>query len=207
VSVSGSPGDRHREPVARTHDDELTAAYRSPCGTNAVKALRLAINPAKGIENMPRKVARRHVCLAADDVHRLASEAGQHRALVPTLAFCGIRWGEAIALRVRDIEFLKRRLVVSENAVQLGVNDAVGTTKGRKARSVPVSTFVLDELSIQCRNKAAGDLVFSGPPVAICRGRSRRPDGSPERSVARRSRPSLRTTSDTRARRFRFQRV
>jgi integrase len=120
----------HLEPVARTHDDELTAAYRSPCGTNAVKARRLAINP---------------------------------RALVLTLAFCGIRWGEAIALRVRDIEFLKRRLVVSENAVQLGVNHAVGTTKGRKARSVPVSTFVLDELSIQCRNKAAGDLVFSGP--------------------------------------------
>ena len=153
----------HLEPVARTHDDELTAAYRSPCGTNAVNARRLAINPAKGIENMPRKVARRHVYLAADDVHRLASEAGQHRALVLTLAFCGIRWGEAIALRVRDIEFLKRRLVVSENAVQLGVNHAVGTTKGRKARSVPVSTFVLDELSIQCRNTAAGDLVFSGP--------------------------------------------
>ena len=66
-------------------------------------------------------------------MHRLASEAGQHRALVLTLAFCGIRWGEAIALRVRDIEFLKRRLVVSENAVQLGVNHAVGTTKGGKA--------------------------------------------------------------------------
>ena len=48
----------HLEPVARSHDDELTAAYRSPCGTNAVKARRLAINAAKGIENMPRKVAR-----------------------------------------------------------------------------------------------------------------------------------------------------
>jgi hypothetical protein len=45
----------HLEPVARTHDDELTAAYRSPCGTNAVKARRLAINPAKGIENMPAR--------------------------------------------------------------------------------------------------------------------------------------------------------
>jgi hypothetical protein len=42
---------------------------------------------------------------------------------------------------------------VSENAVQLGVNHAVGATKGRKARWVPVSTFVLDELSIQCRNQ------------------------------------------------------
>jgi integrase len=28
---------------------------------------------------------------------------------------------------------------------------------------VPVPTFVLDELSIQCRGKAAGDLVFAAP--------------------------------------------
>ncbi len=28
------------------------------------------------------------------------------------LAYCGIRWGEAIALRVRDVEFLRRRLTV-----------------------------------------------------------------------------------------------
>jgi integrase len=33
----------------------------------------------------------------------------------------------------------------------------------RKARSVPVPVFVLDELSVQCRAKATGDLVFAGP--------------------------------------------
>ena len=31
-------------------------------------------------------------------------------ALVLVLAYCGLRWGEAIALRVRDVEFLSRRL-------------------------------------------------------------------------------------------------
>jgi hypothetical protein len=46
------------------------------------------------------------------------------------LAYTGIRWGEAVAPRVRDVEFLRRRLSVSENAVQLGVNHAVGVTKG-----------------------------------------------------------------------------
>jgi hypothetical protein len=40
------------------------------------------------------------------------------------------------------------QLPVSENAVQLGAYHAVGPTKGRKARSVPVPQFVLDELSI-----------------------------------------------------------
>jgi integrase len=47
--------------------------------------------------------------------------------------------------------------------VQLGVSHAVGPTKGRKARSVPVAAFVLDELSVRCGGKAPGDLVFAGP--------------------------------------------
>jgi integrase len=127
---------------------------------DAVKAKRLAANPSRGIENLPRKTDKRHVYLSADDVERLACESGQHRVLVLVLAYCGVRWGEAIGLRVRDIEFLRRRLMVSENAVQLGTRHEVGPTKGRQARSVPVPQFVLDELSVQCKGKASGDLVF-----------------------------------------------
>lgn len=130
---------------------------------DAVKDKRLAVNPAKGVDNLPRKTARRHVYLSAADVARLADESGPHRALVLTLAYTGLRWGEAIALRVRDVEFLRRRLSVHENAVQLGVEHAVGPTKGRVARSVPVPAFVLDELSVQCAGKAPEDLVFSAP--------------------------------------------
>jgi integrase len=130
---------------------------------DAIKAKRLSANPAKGVENLPRKTGKRRVYLSADDVHRLADESAQHRTLVLVLAYTGIRWGEAIGLRVRDIEFLRRRLSVSENAVQLSVNHAVGPTKGRKARSVPVPAFVLAELSLKCQGKDPGDLVFAGP--------------------------------------------
>ncbi|MGO8938844.1 MAG: tyrosine-type recombinase/integrase [Mycobacterium sp.] len=130
---------------------------------DAVKARRLAANPCRGIENLPRKTGKRRVYLSADDVDRLAGAAGEHRALVLTLAYTGIRWGEAIALRVRDVEFLRGRLSVHENAVQLGANHAVGPTKGRTARSVPVPAFVLDELSVRCVDKTADALVFSGP--------------------------------------------
>jgi integrase len=130
---------------------------------DAVKSHRLAVNPARGVENLPRRPAKRHVYLTADDVYRLADECGEHRALVLLLAYCGLRWSEAIALRVADVEFLRRRLSVSTAAVQLGSKHAVGPTKGRKARSVPVPGFVLDELSAQCRGKASSDLVFAGP--------------------------------------------
>lgn len=126
----------------------------------AVKSRRLAINPAKGVENLPRKNGKRHIYLTATDVAALADASGPHGALVLVLAYTGLRWGEAIGLRVRDVEFLRRRLNVHENAVQIGAHHAVGPTKGREARSVPVPGFVLDELSAQCAGKAPGELVF-----------------------------------------------
>lgn len=49
---------------------------------DAIKAKRLSANPAKGVENLPRKMGKRRVYLSADDVHRLADESGPHRALV-----------------------------------------------------------------------------------------------------------------------------
>ncbi len=122
----------------------------------AVKGKRLAANPAKGIEGLPSKTAKRRVYLSAQDVARLADESGEHRALVLVLAYCGLRWGEAIGLRVRDVEFLRRRLSVSENAVQIGAPHAVGPTKGRKsALGLPVPTFVLDELSVRCAGRGS----------------------------------------------------
>jgi integrase len=130
---------------------------------DAVKARRLAVNPARGVDNLPRKTAKRRVYLSADDVQRLVDESGEHRALVLTLAYCGLRWGEAIGLRVRDIEFLRRRLAVHANAVQIGVRHAVGGTKGRTARSVPVPSFLLNELSVRCVGKGPEELVFSAP--------------------------------------------
>ncbi|MFC8531377.1 tyrosine-type recombinase/integrase [Nocardia sp. NPDC057227] len=127
---------------------------------DAVKGKRLRSNPARGVENLPRKRKKRHVYLSAEDVARLAGEAGQHRALVLVLAFTGIRWGEAVALRVRDVQFLRRRLAVADNAVQLGVDHAVGETKSRTERSVPVPEFVLNELAGQCEGRGPDALVF-----------------------------------------------
>ena len=70
--------------------------------------------------------------------------------------------GPTVGLRVRDVEFLRRRLMVSENAVQISGQHVVGPTKGRKNRSVPVPQFVLTELARQCEDKGPTDLVFDG---------------------------------------------
>ena len=47
--------------------------------------------------------------------------------------------------------------------MQIGARHAVGPTKGRTARSVPVASFVLDELAVQCAGKGPRDLVFGAP--------------------------------------------
>lgn len=139
---------------------------------SAVKANRLRANPARGVDNLPSKTRKRHVYLTAEDVTALANESGQHRALVITLAYTGLRWGEAIALRVRDVDFARRRLNVHANAVQMGVEHEEGLTKSRKARSVPVAQFVLDELVEQCRNRRRDDLVFGTGTAYLPRPKS-----------------------------------
>lgn len=141
---------------------------------DSVKAGRLRTNPARGVENLPRKTAKRRVYLAAEDVHRLAAESGEHQALVYVLAFCGLRWGEAIALRVRDVQFLKRRLVVHDNAVQLGTDFDETLTKSRKERSVPVPGFVLERLSEQCKGRDRTALVFGDGTHYLPRPKSAR---------------------------------
>ncbi|MFE5873881.1 hypothetical protein ACFQ6H_01405 [Rhodococcus sp. NPDC056506] len=104
-----------------------------------------------------------HLKFSADDVARLAHESGQHRVQVLTLAYTELHWGELVALRVKDVEFLHRRITVHDNAVQLGVHHAEGLTKILRTRSVPVPQFILDELSRRCVGKALTDLVFPGP--------------------------------------------
>ncbi len=115
---------------------------------------------------LPTKTMKRHVYLKSDDVARLAKEAGKHRLLVLMLAYCGPRWGELIALRVRDVDIVRGRLTVADNAVQLGVDHAKGPTKGKEIRSVPVPRFVLTELVAHIKGRAPDALVFLHPDDA-----------------------------------------
>jgi integrase len=85
------------------------------------------------------------------------------RGLVGHGRNCGLRWGEAVAIRIRDVEFLRWRLNVHENAVQLGVEHAVGAPKSRKPRSVPVADVVLAAIAPPCAGKTEQSLVFSAP--------------------------------------------
>ncbi len=125
----------------------------------AVKDRRLVVNPARGV-HLPRRQGKRHAYLSHQQVELLASSAKDKGVLVRLLCYTGLRWGEAIALHVRDVEFDRRRVSVIENAVRVGGRIIVGTPKSHHARRVPIPTFLMEELAELTRERGAAALVF-----------------------------------------------
>jgi integrase len=120
----------------------------------------IAANPARGVK-LPPVVKRRNVYLTADQLHRLAVESGRYGSLVLLLGTAGLRWGEAAALCVSDVDFLRRRINLHRNAVTLTGRVAVGTLKSGRSRTVPLAGFVVDELAATCEGKGRDELIWA----------------------------------------------
>ena len=76
------------------------------------------------------------------------------------LAYCGLRWGEAAALRPRDFDLAKRRIHLTENAVSVGSETYVGTLKTGDSRTVPMPTFVAAALKPVIESRPADALMW-----------------------------------------------
>lgn len=139
---------------------------------------RIGTNPARmGRIGLPRKTRGKHGYLSHDEVIRLAREAGERKLLVLVLAYTGIRWGEAAALRVQDIDFQRSRLHIRRNAVEVHGKIHVGTPKSHTARAVPIPEFLLEQLKFATRDRPRDALVFAAPDGGYIR-RTRSDDGS-----------------------------
>ena len=73
----------------------------------------------------------------------------------------GLRWGEAIALRVADVDFLRRRIELHRNAVYVDGEFIVGTLKSNKSRTVVVPQFVTDALASTAHGKDREELLWT----------------------------------------------
>lgn len=127
---------------------------------DAVRDRMITANAARGIK-LPPKPKRRNVYLTADQLKRLADESGRYRSLVLLLGTAGLRWGEAAALRVEDIDFLRRRIDLHRNAVTIGRTTHLGTLKSGKARTIALAAFVVDELARTCEGRERDELIWS----------------------------------------------
>ena len=116
-------------------------------------------NPAAGL-TLPKTSCKPHVYLSHQQVDVLAGAAGEHGTLVLMLAYTGLRWGEGVGLRVGDLDLLRKRALIHENAVQSGGQMHVGTPKAHKQRSVPLPEFLVPLLARQCEGRQRADLLF-----------------------------------------------
>nr|WP_269453810.1 site-specific integrase [Pseudoclavibacter sp. 13-3] len=93
------------------------------------------------------------------------ARAGWRRVLVYTLAYTGLRWGEAAALRMRDVDYGKRHLRISKNSVQLGgAGTDETTTKSGKTRVVPFPKKLTPLLKALTAGRRSDGRVFGDDP-------------------------------------------
>lgn len=128
----------------------------------AVKDRRVPSNRARGVA-LPQKVPREHRYLTHAQVDELVRASGDYGPLVAMLAYTGLRWGEVTALRVSDLDMLRRRANVVQNAVYVKGRVVVGTPKTGEGRSVPFPRFLTVPLAKACEGKPRTGLVFSTP--------------------------------------------
>lgn len=130
----------------------------------ALKDGRVAKNVARGADGTPRKHSsktRRY--LSHEEVIRFAeaAETDMQATLLIVLAYCGLRWGEATGLRVRDVVMLRRRLQVNRTATEVNGNVVEGLPKTWEKRSVPFPPFLAEPLARLCEGKEPDDLLFA----------------------------------------------
>jgi integrase len=81
-------------------------------------------------------------------------------SVVFILAWSGLRWGEAVALRWENVDIDRRRVEVKASATEVSGRLEWGTPKTHETRTVIVPRFVIDRLGPPGPPDA---LVFSAP--------------------------------------------
>lgn len=136
----------------------MHAVFVHACSYHGLQA-----NPAARVKKLREayEVAR-YEFFTPEQVHQLAKAAAseQDAAIFLTAAFTGLRRGELVALRWRDVDFENQSIRVYESFTR-----ELGRTKSRRSRTVPMVedvAHVLRKLSGRRRYTARDDFVFPG---------------------------------------------
>jgi integrase len=129
----------------------------------AQRRYKLPANPVANVERRPRAKRGNIDVFSREEVLALVRVAGseQDGAIFLTAAFTGLRLGELLALRWRDVDFTNSAIHVRQSFT----NGRVDTPKSGQERTVPMADEVakaLAKLGKRDRNTEDGDLVFCG---------------------------------------------
>ncbi|WBU36707.1 site-specific integrase [Homoserinibacter sp. YIM 151385] len=105
-------------------------------------------------------------------MHELAGFAERDGTVILFLAYTGLRWGEMAALRVMDLDMLRRRVNVDQAVTEVGRELVYGTPKNHSRRSVPFPTFLAEPLAELCVGKGPKHFVFTAPMGGALRNRN-----------------------------------
>jgi len=141
-------------PAAYT--DRRREADRGPLAFYSPEQIeQLARSLANGAHRDPSRPA-----LGPDEMQARASEDVQDAELVRVAAYAGLRRGELVALRWRDVDFAGRKIIVRR---ALSGDTELRSTKSRRAREVPLpdqAATALDRLSRRDEFTGPDDYVF-----------------------------------------------
>ncbi len=123
-------------------EDELLV--KNPCQASSVKA--------------PALDQSRIVPWTADRVAEvIAGHPERYRAVPVVASGCGLRQGETFGLRVCDVDFLRRRLLVRQQVKLVGGKTVLAAPKGGKTREVPLPDVVAVAVAEHLRRWPAGE--------------------------------------------------
>lgn len=139
--------------------------------SSAVKDQHLLSNPLESVK-LPRMGSREMHIPTPEVVAKVLEHSHHHyRALWAVCAFAGLRAGEAAALKVEDVQFLKRHLRV-DRQVQRGHSSSEFRIAGPKYdsyRTIYAPDALLEILAEHIRAGTNGDWLFMGtggkPPM------------------------------------------
>lgn len=135
---------------------------------SAVESNKITANVAVKVK-LPRLPVKEQVFLDHVQVEALAAAAGLYRPFILLLAYTGLRYGEAAAVRVCDVDLDRRRIRVVEALGRDGGEVYVDTPKTHEQRSVPIVEFLDEELRPLVEGRETKARVFTAPGGGLLR--------------------------------------
>lgn len=142
----------------------------------------LAANPARGLKVQGGQ-EREMLHLDAAQVRGLIDAAEELRPssglLVQILAYGGLRWGEAVAIRRGRCDLLRSKLMIRESLSEVRGHLYFGPTKTHEDRVIVLPKFLRDSMAVHLAQYVAPELdalVFTSPkgePLRISNWRRR----------------------------------
>lgn len=132
---------------------------------SAVECGQVSHNPCDGVR-LPRVERHETLFLSPKEVERLVKVVpGAYRPLIHVLAYGGLRWGEAAAIRRKRIDLDAARVTVAESLVEVNGRVAFGETKTNRIRNVAIPAFLVEELRVQLTGivDTPDALIFTAP--------------------------------------------